>query len=391
MFKKVLLFLFLCKISDGVEFSDLRYFGERVRNMSVEMFYFTQLENEGDLVMAPFSLWNLISVVAFKSSSDTWRQLHSIIGISKRNGQYFNSIFKFTTDVMTNVSLFPGVSFKNAQLVLFDENLELTQSFQRSVIESGISLKMVDFEDDVTAAAEANHYYQKQTNNTFSPELLIFDRTDFEESTMIVSGMVEFEGNWTIPFNKSDTMLENGTGIYIMQQKANVKQVDIEILGASVLELNYGQNEEFNMVVLTPHEGVSIKDVLINFDKISFTDLLSKLHSEPLKEVDVKLPKFSVTSTLLLNGPLTTMEARDIFLPSQADFSGITEEEVFISSIEHRAMITVSETGTRATAFTPGNLSKGKKTSTTDSVSSFLFFIVYRPSYTILFCGKYGA
>ncbi|XP_032524241.2 serpin I2-like [Danaus plexippus] len=391
MFKKVLMFLFLCKICDGVEFRDLRYFGERVRNMSLEMFYFTQLENEGDLVMAPFSLWYLISLVAFKSSSDTWRQLHSIIGISKRNGQYFNSIFKFTTDVMTDVSKFPGVSFKNVQIVFCDANLELTQSFQRSVIDSGMSLKMLDFEDGVSAAEEANHYYQNLSNNTFSPELLIFDSTTFNESSMILSGIVEFEGNWSLPFKKSDTILKNGTDIYIMQQKANIQQVNIDILGASVLELNYGKSEDFNMVVLTPHEGVSIKDVLINFDKISFTDLLSKLHSEPLKEVDVKLPKFSVISTISLNDPLTSMEARDIFLPSRADFSGITEEEMYISSIEHRALITVTETGTRATAFTPANSSKDRRTTITDSVSPFLFLIVYRPSYNILFCGKYGA
>ncbi|XP_061380728.1 leukocyte elastase inhibitor-like [Danaus plexippus] len=376
----------------GVAVNDLRDFGEKVRNLSLDLLYFTEIQNEGQIAMAPFTVWKLFSIFAFESSGESWTDIHSIIGIPKREGLYFNKLFNYVTNLLLQIS--PGRMLRSRQVVFYDSNLKLSRHFQRNIRNSGALMKKINFNDNVMAAKLANDYIQL-TNYSFLAKKIVFHETDFKKTSMIVSGVVEFSGAWSLPFHEINTVLEDGHKgngkVYMMHQWANVRYADIEQLGASVLELPYGEDKEYSMIIMRPEGDLSVTDVLENLAKIDFLEVIHRLYSEGLQEIEVKLPKFSLTSSLLLNGPLNAMEMSSIFLRDRANIFKYSKSNMYISAVEHRTEVMVAEAGTVATASIPGNLTKDTETYGLGTAKPFLFFVLHGPSMSIIFCGKYGA
>ncbi|CAG9571062.1 unnamed protein product [Danaus chrysippus] len=367
-------------------------FSEKIRNLSLELFYYSEKENNSSVAMAPFTIFQLISLVAFKSGGETWKQMHTIFGIPKENGKQFNSLFMFINDF--HVKLKPGRILKNIQVIFFDTDIGpyIKKFFVRNVLNAGVSMIRLNFDDNILAAESANNFIRMNVKS--SAEDVVFDKTDFEETSMIVSGVVEFSGAWSVPFDDSNTVLEDGYKgngkVYMMHQWAYVRYADIEQLGASVMELPYGEDKEYSMIIIRPEGDLTVTDVLENFAKIDFIEVIRRLYSEGLQEIEVTLPMFSITSTLILDGPLKSMGAKNGFLMNLADFSGISTEDIYISALEHRTTVMVAEGGTMVMAHTPGNFAHKTRETSNEMGQPFLFFIVHRKYMSIVFCGRYG-
>ncbi|XP_032524075.2 serine protease inhibitor 77Ba-like [Danaus plexippus] len=369
----------LCKTKNVIPYTDLRSFGEKVRNLSFHLFNYTEQRNDCGL-LAPYTLWNLVSLVAFMTSEDSWNQLHKTMGVSRRKGKYFNSIYNHINDLMTTIK--PGASFKINNTVFYDSRLQLTSNFEDSIMASGVSLKKLNFDDNVLASDSANNYIQ--SNYFLIPKRIIFHPSDFKDTSMIVSGVVEFEAAWAKPF---DISLSDR---FVMRQTGEFFYTDVEWLHASVLELSYASDFDFSMLVIRPRYGVALKDVITNLALKKLDDIFQKLYTEGSKETVIELPKFSLTSLQVLNEPFMSMGIINVFLPDEADFSGISSDNLYIQSFEQRVTVTVSETGTTAAAYTPANVAKSTSPNEIGSASPFIFLIVHGPSLSIVFCGKYG-
>jgi serpin B len=63
----------------------------------------------------------------------------------------------------------------------------------------------------------------------------------------------------------------------------------------------------------------------------------------------VVLPKFKLDYQVLLNGPLVKLGMGSAF-GTKADFSGMTDEEVYISEVLQKSYVDVNEEGTEAAA-----------------------------------------
>ena len=67
--------------------------------------------------------------------------------------------------------------------------------------------------------------------------------------------------------------------------------------------------------------------------------------------INLKLPKFDVTSDLKLSDMLPKLGVTDIFT-SKANLSNITSAEAYVDSIDHSARVKIDENGVEAAAFT---------------------------------------
>ncbi|CAG9564152.1 unnamed protein product [Danaus chrysippus] len=367
-----------CEIPKNI--SDLISFGEKVRSLSFHLLNYTNQQKEY-VVLAPYTLWNLVSLVAFTTSQDSWKQLHKTMGVSKLKGNYFNSFYNYVNNLMTTIH--SRASFKIKRVVFYDSRLQLTSNFKDSIMDSGISLKMLNFDDNVLASDSANNYIQL-SDSFLIPRRIIFDSSDFKETSMIMSAVIEFEADWAIPFDYSLS------DRYVLRQSGRFFYTDIEWLRASVLELSYVSDSDFSMLVIRPHHGVTLKDVITNLALNDLDEIFQELYSDGLKEILIELPKFSLTSSLTLNDPFKSMGVMDVFSPDAANFSGISSDNLYILNIEQRVTVTVSEIGTTAIAYTPANVAKSTGRNKIRSSSPFIFLIVHGPSLTIVFCGKYG-
>ena len=144
------------------------------------------------------------------------------------------------------------------------------------------------------------------------------------------------------------------------------------------------------MTVLLPNEGVSIDDMM----KQLTTAELAKLQQQMDKcIVDLKLPRFSTTTDVRLNAPLSTLGAKTMFT-GNADFSRMADAGLFVSAMLQKAKIEVSEEGTKAAAVTAAVMTMSAMHEQPRHVKfyakrPFVYMITENTTNAILFIGQY--
>lgn len=181
----------------------------------------------------------------------------------------------------------------------------------------------------------------------------IIDRLNPSDVAVLLNA-IYFNGSWTHQFPKKNTRLENFQGYTCDIKKVDMMHQERKFFYAdnsrfAAVELPYG-NGQYSMTVLLPNEGVSINDMMKQLTAGEFAKLQQQM-SECI--VDLKLPRFSTTTNVSLNAPLSALGAKTMFT-SSADFSGMADAGVFVSAMLQKAKIEVSEEGTKAAAVTAG-------------------------------------
>jgi serine protease inhibitor len=120
---------------------------------------------------------------------------------------------------------------------------------------------------------------------------------------------------------------------------------------------------------------------------------LEKLQEcENLQNIDVcvKLPKFKMEESYILNSNLGQLGVQDLFSSSKADLSGMSgSRDLFISKIVHKSYVEVNEEGTETDAAMPGTVVGCCLMPMEFTVDHpFLFFIRHNPTAHVLFLGR---
>lgn len=165
-------------------------------------------------------------------------------------------------------------------------------------------------------------------------------------------------------------------------------------LDATVLELPYGEQDRLQMLLIYPRPNTTLANV---FDKLRSFDI-ERIHHELHRydntddyeetEVELYLPKFNIDSDLELRTLLEHLGITDIFDPVKAKLKRMSNQEIYVSRVFHKAVIQVDEAGTVAAAIAGGTLSF--KQSPVEFVFNrpFGFIITDRITHTLLFAGQ---
>ena len=102
-----------------------------------------------------------------------------------------------------------------------------------------------------------------------------------------------------------------------------------------------------------PNEDVDILDYI---DSLTGEGFVNAYNNAEYAEINAKLPKFSYDYSLSMNDALIAMGMPSAFL--KADFSKMSNEDLFISQVLHKTFISVDERGTRAGAVTSVQMNK---------------------------------
>ncbi|XP_006516749.1 leukocyte elastase inhibitor B isoform X3 [Mus musculus] len=263
-------------------------------------------------------------------------------------------------------------------------------------------LAAVDFQHaSEDARKEINQWVKGQTEGKI-PELLAKGVVDSMTKLVLVNA-IYFKGIWeeqfmtretiNAPFrlNKKDTKT-----VKMMYQKKKFPFGYISDLKCKVLEMPY-QGGELSMVILLPED---IEDESTGLKKIEEQLTLGKLHEwtkhENLRNIDVhvKLPRFKMEESYILNSNLCCLGVQDLFSSGKADLSGMSgSRDLFVSKIVHKSFVDVNEQGTEAAAATGGIIQVlCEKMPTPQEVFTvdhpFLFFIRHNPTANMIFFGR---
>lgn len=350
----------------------------------------------GNIFFSPFSISSALAMVFLGTKGSTAAQLSKTF--------HFDSV----EDVHSRFqSLNAEVSKRGAAHTLKLANRlygEKTYNFLPEFLTStqkmyGADLAPVDFQHaSEDARKEINQWVKGQTEGKI-PELLAVGVVDSMTKLVLVNA-IYFKGMWEEKFMKQDTTdapfrlnKKNTKSVKMMYQKKKFFFGYISDLKCKVLEMPY-QGGELSMLILLPED---IEDESTGLKKIEEQITLEKLREwtkrENLENIDVhvKLPRFKIEESYILNSNLGRLGLQDLFNSSKADLSGMSgSRDLFISKIVHKAFVEVNEEGTEAAATTAGIATfcmlLPEEEFTADH--PFVFFIRHNPTANVLFLGR---
>ena len=210
---------------------------------------------------------------------------------------------------------------------------------------------------------------------------------------MLLINAVYFNGKWKHQFDIKNTADRafyvtpgNPADVPMMYQKQKFAVAAVE--KAKLVELPYGQGN-YSMVVALPDEGVSASEIAAGLDSEKWEQWMASL-SYGETEVELFMPKFRYEYKRKMNDDLISLGMGPAFDPSAADFSRISDVEVFISFVLHQTFIENKEEGTEAAAATVVGFTRTSLPPEPEKINinrPFLYFIRETTTGTIVFMG----
>lgn len=174
-----------------------------------------------------------------------------------------------------------------------------------------------------------------------------------------------------------------------MFRKGGCSHIYVPELQADILELSYGSDQQFSMVILLPKKQTKLVQVTDNLRVFGLHNVIDRLNqSEEDDELEIHLPKFSIASDYKVADILSEMGITDLFSQQWASLSKITQHPIFVSQFLQKAVIDVNEEGTVATAANVVTVSFQSIPSEFYVNRPFAFIIIERTTNSILFCGN---
>ncbi|MCG2791197.1 MAG: serpin family protein [Actinomycetia bacterium] len=312
---------------------------------------FKALSNEDknlNVFISPISVSLAIAMAYNGSKNQTQQEIAEALEFKDYNIDELNSSFKVLLSSMANidemVELYTGNSIWSREDYTIEKDFtELVEYYYDA------SIYNVDFNDPNTAG-KMNNWVSEATkgkiSNIVSPKAI-------EDAVMYLINAIYFKGQWKDKFEtentKEDDFFLTDRNVKKVQMMENNKEYEYyDGSDFQMIRIPYGRNKTA-MYVFLPDEDTEIGDFVNSLS----CDLLNKSISEAsATDVILKFPRFSIEyGTKSLIEPLKSLGMVNAFIADKADFSSIAPL-MFISQIDHKAIIEVNEEGTVAAAAT---------------------------------------
>ena len=172
------------------------------------------------------------------------------------------------------------------------------------------------------------------------------------EDVLFLINAVYFKGNWTKPFDKSQTTerpfyLSNGTQKQhpMMSQSGKYRYYENEEFQA--VNLPYGKGR-MSLYVFLPKKNTNLDAFQQQLSLENWQQWTSQFHQQ---QGSIQLPRFKFEYNIQLNNALKALGMEEAF-SAKANFSNMTSAAVAINQVKHKTFVEVNEEGTEAAAAT---------------------------------------
>ena len=352
---------------------------------SVKMTDLLSAEASGKNVMfSPTSLNFALGMIAEGAKGETKEILDDYLGTNDFAAyakEYLDKINAYNTE---DESYGYQSKVKIADAVWVDNGLTLQEKFKNTVSDSfGAEVEAVDFSAAEKTCDVINSWCDKNTEGLI-PKIITPDLIN-DNTGLCLTNSLYFESGWSgEPWNVSDT--EESFG-----EKEKTKYM-------TCTGDRYYENDKATAFGRDYANGLSFIGILPNDEgdfNLEDLDIGGLLKSNPeYDEVDCKMPKLNFETSTVLNDMLSSLGLDNLF-SSNADFSGIADQNVNVDTILQKTKLELDENGTRAAAVTAVTMEcmsaaveKEPIIKTVELTRPFAFLIYDRSNDEILFIGK---
>ena len=319
-------------------------FTDSINNFSFKTASKILTDQDKNTLYSPISLYYALAIATQGANGETEKELLKLLEIddketlSKQAGNLYRILY---TD--NKIS-----KLKIANSVWLDKSMNYNQKYIDAIKKDYYaSLFSADFSDKSATTKEIKKWISENTNKT-----LDFDSDIDDDQLMIILNTIYFYDEWTQQFDKNDTKqdtfnLSDGKKVkcdFMNRTEGNGSFYIGDGYISSSLELKNGSS----MVFVLPDENSNLKDLLSKPENLKkmFTQQDNKIG-----EVVWKIPKFSYGDSIELKEILKSLNVEKAF-GNGADFSGISDEDLFISDVKQDSHIAIDENGVEASAYT---------------------------------------
>ena len=352
---------------------------------SVKLIDMLSTEASGKNIMfSPTSLNFALGMIAEGAKGETKEVLSAYLGTSDFASyakEYLDKIQAYNTE---DESYGYQSKVKIADAVWMDDGLTLQEKFKNTVSNSfRAEVEAVDFSATEETCDIINSWCDKNTEGLI-PKIITPDLIN-DNTGLCLTNSLYFESGWSgEPWNVSDTEENFGK---IEKTKYLTCTGD-----------QYYENDKSTAFGRDYANGLSFIGIL-PYDEGDFTledlDISGLLKSNPEYDaVDCKMPKLNFETSTVLNDMLSNLGLDNIF-SSNADFSGIADQNVNVDTILQKTKLELDENGTKAAAVTAVTMECMSAAvedepiiKTVELTRPFAFLIYDRNNDEVLFIGK---
>jgi serpin B len=304
--------------------------------------------DEENLMVSPLSVSVALAMAYNGAGGDTKKEMEETLKLNGLTPEQINASYQSLISVLQ--SLDKDVVFEVANAIFYADVFSIKQNFldiNKNVYDAEV--ESLDFSSS-EAVGTINNWVAEKTHDKIKSiidQLSPLDR-------MVLLNAIYFYGTWTnefdengthnLPFHKTDgTTLEVPT----MSKFEKLPYFSTNLFKA--IKMPYG-NGQYNMVVLLPVDGQNSQDII---EALSVKNWKNWQASFKMTDrVEITMPRFKYAFETKLKKVLRILGMQKAFDEGLANFSGIADEDLYISEAIHKSYIDVNETGTEAAAVT---------------------------------------
>jgi serpin B len=345
-----------------------------------------ETKGTGNMMISPFSITSALSMVLNGAAGETFDAVRHTLQYDEKTLQEINETYLKLMEDMIPVD--PRVTMEIANSVWLEKRLVVKQPYVDALKKWYLAEARNIDASDPAAVDIVNGWIEEKTHDR------IQDMLDYlsPDLAMLLINAIYFDGKWRHQFDKDDTSdmpfyvtPDSPVDVPMMYQEENFAVTHTG--NATLAELPYGQGN-YSMVVMLPDENVTPSEAAATLNPSDWDRWMQDL-SMGASEVQLSLPKFEYEYKRELKDDLAAMGMGIAFSPGAADFSNITDQDIFISRVLHQTFIKNDEEGTEAAAATVVEFEFTSMPSVTvmNVNRPFLYFIRETTTGTIVFMG----
>ncbi|KAM8857331.1 putative serpin E3 isoform 2-T2 [Synchiropus picturatus] len=380
--------------------------GELHTRLAINLYQsLVETENRSNLILSPVSVSISLGLLQLGAKGNTLAQLEGKLGYNVNDVQVRDVLLHSQGDLNNSSQ---GMWLQQTCTLFIQSGVQLLTSFtQQAAAWSNTRVVRANF-----SVTNHNRSQQDQLNQNHeemgsshsgssSGELSGSGEAQADalwwghRLQMALVNTVAFKGVWQKQFQFTNTqnlpfILSEGTTIKVpmMYQATEVRFGQFRTqMGQryTVLELPY-LDRSLSLQVLLPSER-----------KAPLSSLETQLTARQLAswdvglrrtKMDIFLPRFKLQNKFNLRTVLPAMGISDAFNPAAADFTGISDEGLYVSDAFHDVRIEVTEDGTKGAAATAMVLLKRSRAPVFKANRPFLFLLRQTKTGAILFMGR---
>lgn len=304
---------------------------------------------DGDLVVSPYSVYSALAMTKEGAQGDTLAEMNALLHVEDADPiaarQAYADFGRWMTESTGALPVGQSgtpLQIHSANALWVGQGLQLKAPFADTARTwYAARAESVDFGSAGTVDT-INGWVSEQTKGKITDLLDSLDPA----TRLVLTNALYLKGSWTEPFNKDLTAdapftLADGTKVQLpTMQGAFTQYAETDAYQAGVVPMLGG-----DMLLYLPKTGSSVDDVL----EALATEGASERAWEEVAGT-LYLPRFKAGWKNSIASPLQQLGMKAAF--DGADFSGISDEPLFVSDVVHAATTEVDETGIEASAAT---------------------------------------